>query len=51
MMTKRPRPNHSPAFKAKVALAAISVAPNLLDQDFSCDGPDQKWGEREVKEF
>ena len=20
------------------------VAPNLLDQDFSCDGPDQKWG-------
>lgn len=21
-----------------------SVAPNLLDQDFTCDGPDQKWG-------
>ena len=20
------------------------VAPNLLDQDFACDGPDQKWG-------
>ena len=20
------------------------VAPNLLDQDFTCDGPDQKWG-------
>ena len=20
------------------------VAPNILDQDFSCDGPDQKWG-------
>jgi putative transposase len=20
------------------------VAPNLLDQDFSCDGPNQKWG-------
>jgi len=20
------------------------VAPNLLDQDFNCDGPDQKWG-------
>ena len=20
------------------------VAPDLLDQDFSCDGPDQKWG-------
>lgn len=20
------------------------IAPNLLDQDFSCDGPDQKWG-------
>jgi putative transposase len=21
-----------------------AVAPNLLDQDFTCDGPDQKWG-------
>ena len=20
------------------------IAPNLLDQDFDCDGPDQKWG-------
>lgn len=20
------------------------IAPNLLDQDFACDGPDQKWG-------
>lgn len=20
------------------------IAPNLLDQDFTCDGPDQKWG-------
>lgn len=20
------------------------VAPNILDQDFSCDGPDEKWG-------
>ncbi len=20
------------------------VAPNLLDQDFTCDGPDRKWG-------
>jgi len=21
-----------------------SIAPNVLDQDFACDGPDQKWG-------
>lgn len=20
------------------------IAPNLLDQDFACTGPDQKWG-------
>jgi putative transposase len=20
------------------------IAPSLLDQDFACDGPDQKWG-------
>ncbi len=22
----------------------VTVAPNLLDQDFTCNGPDQKWG-------
>jgi transposase len=35
-VTKRPRRNHSPAFKAKVALAAIKGAKTLsgLAQDF-----------------
>ncbi len=35
-MTRRPRRNHSPAFKAKVALAAIRGEKTLIDlaQDF-----------------
>jgi transposase len=35
-MTKRPRRNHSPAFKAKAAVAAIKVEETLIDfaQDF-----------------
>ena len=30
-MTKRPRRNHTPAFKAKVALAAIKVEKTLAE--------------------
>ena len=30
-MTRRPRRNHSPAFKAKVALAAISGEQTLVE--------------------
>ena len=35
-MTRRPRRNHSPAFKAKVAVAAIKVERTLIElaQDF-----------------
>ena len=35
-MTRRPRRNHSPAFKAKVAVAAIKGAKTLIElaQDF-----------------
>ena len=35
-MTKRPRRNHSPAFKAKVAVAAIKGEKTLIElaQDF-----------------
>jgi len=38
-MTKRPRRNHSPAFKAKVALAAIRGEKTLveLSQQFDVD--------------
>lgn len=31
MMTKRPRGNHSPAFKAKVAVAAIKGEKTLVE--------------------
>jgi transposase len=31
MMTKRPRRNHSPAFKAKVALAAIKGEKTMIE--------------------
>ncbi|HSG35551.1 MAG TPA: transposase, partial [Sphingomonadaceae bacterium] len=41
-MTRRPRRNHSPAFKAKVALAAINGEKTLIElaQDFDVH-PDQ----------
>ena len=41
-MTKRPRRNHTPGFKAKVALAALKVEKTLteLAQDFEVH-PDQ----------
>ena len=37
-MTRRSRQNHSPAFKAKVALAAIAVEPRRwkIEQTFGC---------------
>ena len=43
-MTKRPRRNHTPAFKAKVALAAIkgekTLVPRVIDYagNFRIDG-------------
>jgi len=39
-MARRPRPNHSPAFKAKVAVAAIKGEKTLIElaQEFDVQG-------------
>jgi len=37
-MTKRPRRNHSPAFKAKVALAAIKGEKTMVELAQQFDG-------------
>ena len=44
-MTKRTRRNHSPAFKARVALAAVKGEKTLaeLAQQFDVDGPSIQW--------
>ena len=36
-MSKRPRRNHSPAFKAKVALAAVGGKNTLAELAQQCD--------------
>ena len=39
-MTKRPRRNHAPAFKAKVALAALKGEKTLIERNCSKGRPD-----------
>ena len=38
-MSKRPRRNHSPVFKAKVALAALKGEKTLAELAVQCDAP------------
>ncbi|WP_235894975.1 hypothetical protein, partial [Brucella pecoris] len=45
-MTRRPRRNHSPAFKAKVALAAIRGERTLVERSQRCCHVKFLWPER-----
>ena len=44
MMTRRPRRNHTPAFKAKVALAALKGSGNGLEQTGRSTGDEANGG-------
>ena len=50
-MTKRKRRNHSAAFKAKVALAALSGERTLAELAEQFDAVEAEHGEREVQKL